>query len=62
MITNGEPVPENNPESGPQQRQQRLTTLVDLWQREGISLDEMLAVVDEEIEARGAGLPENRER
>lgn len=55
MITNGEAVSANNPESGREQRQQRLSTLIETWQEEGISLDEMLAVVDEEIEARGDG-------
>jgi hypothetical protein len=51
-----------NRESGRAQRQRRLTALVDLWQEEGMSLDEMLAVVDEVIDERMTGLPEDLER
>lgn len=62
MNTNREPLPAIDPESGQEQRQERLTSLVDKWQHEGIPLDEMLAMVDEEIETRGAGLAEDLER
>ena len=61
MNSNGEAQPAMNRESRRAQRLQRLTALVDIWQEEGMSLDDMLAVVEEVIEERMAGLAEDLE-